>query len=251
MALGDTNSKSSGKVYENTFYSRIRFRNQDKLSLAFQFRSGLLVVAISEEKDGFQYEEKTKISLSPNKARILRDQLIEFRNQVIAGGADPNKAYGVNAGLKETVSFLAFHATDEVSPSGIQGYAVTIGKVDGAGKVSDIFDFVFNLDYHYGLIWDNLKNMEFEKEVKDLLELDVFIAVLDEFIGTASGATGYSVFDIGRYEIHRIINPVYEKLGIERGKSSGSSGNGTNYFNNSNTGSRSTSRSVEDIEDMM
>lgn len=255
MALGDGNnnygsnngSSGGGKVYDNTFYSRIRFRNNNKMTLTFSFRSGLLRVSINEEKESYKYEEKTFINLSAAKARLLRDILIkEFKPNMAT--LDPNKAFGVNAGIGETVSFIAFHVTGNV-PGEVPEYAVTIGKIDNSGNVTQCHDFVFNADYHYALQWDNLSTMDVSKVVDDYLELDTFIDILNEFVNSASGATGYNTFDVGRYEIHRYIDPIYNKLGIERGKkSNGSNGGGDNYFSGS---PRSQSRTLDDFDDMM
>lgn len=251
MALGDSNANAKGnRPFENTFYSRIRFRNNG-MSLGFQFRSGLLVVTISEEKDNFQYTEVAKINLSPAKATTLRDLLVVFREKLQHGTIAPGEAYGVNSGLKETVSFIAFGVTGKISEAGIPQYCVNIGKVDANANRTEEAQFVFNIDYNYGLIWSNLDAFDVEKEVKDLLELDVFISTLNEFVNTASGAAGYSVFDIGRYELARMINPIYDKLGIERSsnKNNGSRGGEDNYFSNKNA--RSTNRSVDDLDDFM
>lgn len=249
MALGD----SGRKVYDNTFYSRIRF-TANGLRLTPQFSAGLLNWAVQEEKDNYKYEDLVKVSLSPMKVHLLKDALALFRKGLEERTLSPEKAYGVEAGIRETRTFIAFHVTGRMSSSNVPEYAVTVGKVDQDGTKHDVYEFVFNSDYHFSLEWDNLDRMEFKKNMNDYLELDVFTATLDEFINSASGATGYSVFDIGRYEINRMINPIFEKLGIERNGNSRGGSAGPGYFSNNSMNppaGTSTSRSVDDLDDMV
>lgn len=260
MALGDSNGYSGGnnnKPFDNTFYSRIKFKNKDKRSVGFSFTKGLLCISISEEKDGYKYDELSTINLSPMKAMLLMNHLKSFVADIDSYAEDPNKAIGVNAGIKETVSFIAFHCTGKRSTSGYPETAMSIGKVDQDGKVHDVAEFVFNMDYHNSLEWSNLGTMEVGKRVSDSAELDMFIVVLNEFVNTSSGSTGYSVFDIGRYQIKRISDPIYEKLGIERYGGSGQRSSANNYFSGNamnapvGNGRQSTSRSYDEIEDML
>ena len=52
MSLGDAKGKigNGNKVFENTYYSRVGFKDYDqKLRLGFQYKSGMLVVDLSKE----------------------------------------------------------------------------------------------------------------------------------------------------------------------------------------------------------
>lgn len=260
MALGDDNSRN--QVYSSTFYSRIKFRNQsDKTVFGFSFKNGLLVININEEKDNFKYEEIASINLSPAKARLLRDKLSCFATdceRVVNEGVqvDSNHAYGVDAGFRDTVSFIAFRMTGELSEAGYPQIGCTIGKVDQDGTVHDNFEFIFNTNYHYSLEWSNLGNMDVSKNINDALELKILCDVLDEYIGSYSGAAGYMTFDVGRYEMNRMIKPIYEKLNIDTNRSSGNRGGDSGgFFANSNNGGSnrggSISRNVDEIEDLM
>lgn len=259
MALGDGNNGNgnSSRVYDSTFYSRAGSKNAEtKLRLAYRFRSGLMTIVIAQEKDGFKYDDATYINLSMKKARLFRDKLKEFKKQLLEGAApDPDKAFGVDAGIGETVSFIAMHTVAMDPDAGINGvgYGLTIGKINSNGEVTDVYDYPFNFSYHYSLAWNNLSAMDVSKEYNDMLELDELITVLDEFVSVSGGATAVSVFDMGRYEINRLMNPIYEKLGIERGRKNNSEGNnGGGYFRNAGaTSHQSNNRSIEDLDDLL
>src|SRR5574344_759635 len=130
MSLGDQrNNGGSNKMFENTYYSRVRFKDYDqKLNLGFQFKSGMLIVDVSKEKEGFEYETVANIFITPTKAKLLEALIAQFRADVEAGIATPEIGYGINAGMGEIVSVLAVHTIAE------GGIAVTVGKVDGSGN---------------------------------------------------------------------------------------------------------------------
>ena len=117
MAIGGTynsgNSSNGDKkqLYENTYYSRIRVKNEDaKLALGFSYRSGLLIAEVSEIKQGFQYEALENIYISPTKALLLTKEIKKFKSYLAEGKIEPNKAFGVTTGMGEKVSYIGFHA---------------------------------------------------------------------------------------------------------------------------------------------
>ena len=247
MALGDSNN---GKTYENTYYSRTRFKDYDnKVNLGFQFKSGMLVADISKEKDGFQYESLINIFITTTKAKILLEKIKEFEQDIASGVADPSKGYGINAGMGETVSILALHTT----PDG--GKAVFIGKVDNSGSITKSYDYVFNnKDFHYGLNWGNIESMDVSKTYYNDLEYEMFKDTIQQFSDVSSGAVGYAVADITRYDTQRILNkmnPIYDKLGIERNSNRGGynrNGSGSNdYF--MNAPASSNHKNYDDMEE--
>ena len=86
MAIGGNRDEQSGnnnnRIFENTYYSRLRFRNdQFKTNLGISFRSGLMIMEISrlQEGNGFKYDPVESIYLSPTKARILAGELLRFK----------------------------------------------------------------------------------------------------------------------------------------------------------------------------
>lgn len=251
MAIGDygngnsNNSNGNNKLYENTYYSRLRAKTSDgKTALGYSFRSGLLIISIAEQKDGFRYEDLEAIHLSPTKATILANQLKSFKSEMEAGNLVPGKAYGVNAGMGEKVTYIAAHIDED------NNILITIGKFDSNGQIIEKATTHFNKEYHYGLEWNNIESMDLSKAYYDNLELDQLITLAEDFGRSMSGAYAYSHADLTRYDNARILgkmDPIYDKLGIERRSSGNGGGNrGTNNFLN-NAGTSSNHTTLDDI----
>lgn len=252
MAIGDngnSGSNNNGKLYENTYYSRLRVKNSEsKLSLTPSFKSGLLVLSIAEQKEGFKYDTIEEIYLSPTKAKLLALEIEKFKEYLEKGDIIPGKAFGVNAGMGEKVTYIGFHATEDMRT------IVTIGKIDGSGNIIEKADITLNKDYHYALEWDNINNMDVAKATYDGLELDQIHEVCEDFGRHMNGAIAYSVADLTRYDHARIVSkmdPIYDKLGIERKSYNGNSNRGSNNFMNNLGNTDSNHRSMDSIEDMM
>lgn len=255
MAIGDFGNNNSGnsnnnKLFENTYYSRLRMRSSEtKLALTPTFNSGLLKLEISEIKEGFKYEKVISISLSPTKARLLAAEIEKFKAYYIEGNIIPGKAYGVNAGMNDKVTYIGFHATTE------RHILVTIGKFDGNGNIVEATTIPLNVDYHFALEWSDINNMDINKVYNDTLELDQLHDLLEDFGRHMNGAIAYSVADLTRYDNARILgkmDPIYDKLGIER-KSSNGNGNYESRSNSflENSGRVNSSKTtIEDVEDL-
>ena len=74
--------------------------------------------------------------------------------------------------------------------------------------------------------------------------------MLIDFARSMSGAYAYSVADLTRYDLGAIkskMDPIYDKLGIER-RSPGNRNYGENNFLTNAKASTSTSTSFDDIE---
>ena len=70
MAIGDNNnSGNNNKPYENTYYSRIRFKNGDR-QVNINFHSGLMQLEVGSisQTDGFKFNSEGSVYLSANKA---------------------------------------------------------------------------------------------------------------------------------------------------------------------------------------
>lgn len=251
-------NNQNGKLFENTYYSRLRIKNADsKLALGFSFKSGLMYADISELKDpsSYKYESLESICLSPTKAGILYCEINSFKEFAEEckknGSIDTGKAFGVNAGLSEKVSYIAFHLSEDGST------CITIGKIDGSGNILERATIMLNRDYHYGLEWTDIDNMQLEKNTYDDVELTQIQYILNDFSRAMSGATAYSFADLTRYDNARILkkmDPIYDKLGIERLSSNGYSNNGgsrSNNFLNSISNKSSNNVSIDSIEDML
>ena len=256
MAIGDNGTNNNnGKMYENTYFSRLRFKNADsKLALGVSFRSGLLILEISELQDqnGFKYEPLQSIFLSPTKARLFADEIRKFKDYLYSGEIIPNKAFGVNAGMNEKVSYIAIHADES------KNIYITIGKIDGNGQIIEQATMALNKEYHFALEWDNIQTMELSKVYNDDLEIGQLIDVLDDFARSMNGAIAYSAIDLGRYDLGRVLkkmDPIYDKLGIERknsGTNGGSYGRSNSFLDNvGRSGSNSNHTTIEDVENIL
>ena len=254
MAIGEnytSDFNNSGndqkKLFEQTFYSRLRFKNENEgNTLNISYNAGLLKIGIDQILDGFKYDNKITISLSPTKARILADQLNMMEEYIAKGKISDGIAFGVNAGMKEKVTFIAFHVNPEDN-----GIIITIGTFDNAGKIIDRFDYRCHTQYHYGLTWTDLNSNKLDKTYYDNTEYNSIKSTIVDFARFMSGAAAYSVMDLGRYEFARVLNkmnPIYDALHIER--YSGNGGNKSfqqNSFLNNSSGV-SSGRSLDQIE---
>lgn len=247
MGIADSNNNgaNNGKLYENTYYSRLRFKNpENKLTLTPSFRSGLLVLEIAEQKEGFKYDTLTNICLSPTKAKLLVNEIDKFKKYLNSGNIVEGKAYGVNAGMGEKVSYIGFHSDEQKT------IYITIGKIDGSGNIIEQVTTSLNKDYHFALEWDNIESMDVAKSYNNDIELEQLYELLNDFGRSMNGAIGYSTIDLGRYDNARILkkmDPIYDKLGIERMNSgNGNYSRGNSFLDNSRS-VNSNHTSIEDV----
>ena len=259
MAIGEYgNNKPSnegkGKLYEQAYYPRIGTKAENGLQLKYTFRSGLLSVSIQEWKDA-KFETLAEIFLSPMKAYLFAEELDKFKGYYLAGDKEalaPGKAYGVNAGMGEKVSYIGIHMDEN------ERMLMTIGKIDGSGNILESCTIELNKDYHYALEWDNINTMDLAKAFNNFAEFDMLRNMVYDFGRNMNGAIAYSVADLTRYDQARILgkmDPIYDKLGIERrnngNQNSGNSYNRSNNFLNNSRSVESEHRSYDSIEEMM
>jgi hypothetical protein len=241
---GDNSGSAQNKLFEATYYSRLRFKNPEtKMSISPSFRSGNLVLEISEILDNFKYDSKIAINISPTKARLFADKLKQFKDEIVNGTYTDGKGYGITSGMREKVTYIAAHSENG-------SMIITIGEIDGNGNIIKSFDYNINKDYHYSIQWNNVRNMDIVKDIDNFIELNQLIDLVEDFGRVMSGAIGYSAADINRYESARVLrkmDPIYDKLGIERISNGGNYGGASNNFlNNAKTESNHTS--FESIE---
>lgn len=254
MAIGGTyngNSSGEGKkqLYENTYYSRIRIKNDEaKLALGFSYRSGLLCAEISEIKEGFQYEALESAYISPTKAALLVRELKAFKYYLTEAEEKitPNKAFGVTTGMGEKISYIGFHANED------KKLFVTIGKFDGSGNIINSVTIPLNSEYHFAVEWDDINSMEnLSKVYYESIELDQMLQMFEDFARCMTGALAYSVVDLAKFDIAGIkgkMDPIYDKLGIEKRSYNGNKSYGTNDFLSNAGKATSKSTSFDDIE---
>lgn len=246
MAIGDfgnNNNQQKRNNVERNFFSRVKIKNPESdLALNFNFSGGLLNVTIDEKEEGFKYNTLQKISLSPYKAKMMYEQIQAFKAYLSEGNIIPGKAFGVNAGMGEKVTYIGFHANEAGVP------IVTIGKFNNEGVIIEQASITFNKDYYFALDWKNIEENDVEKHYYDDCDLFMFEKTIKDFADNMNGALAYSVVDLYRYETQRIVgkmDPIYEKLGIERRDFGGN--RGSNSFLDNHAATSSTSTSIDDI----
>jgi hypothetical protein len=248
MGIGDSTNSNFNKIYDPTYYSRLTLKNSDSKRLSISYRSGLMILEIGKSigsGDSFKVETEETIYLSPMKAHILTNQINSFIEYKKAGNIDPKKAFGVNAGMGEKVTYIAFSADTDGSN------VITIGKFDGKGVIVESASFRMSIDFNYALNWDDLAANNLTKVFDNDAEIIMLRNAIADFSRSMSGAYGYSAFDINRYEQNKAnkrIDQIFDALGIERQNYGGNKSFSQNNFLN-NTSSKSTS--YEEIEDLL
>lgn len=252
MAIGDSsysnnNDNTQRKLYDQTYYSRIRFKNDDK-SLSFTYRSGLLVIEISSvDKTTYKVTPLSAIHLSPTKAMMMCEEIKAFKKYLEGNKIKENVAFGINGGMGEKISYMGLHTNEK------KEIFLTIGKFDANGKIVESNTFQFPKDYNYSLEWKDITKMDVEKVFNNYIELEIFHNTIADFARFMSGAAGYAAADLTRYDHARIMSkmdPIYDKLGIER-RSSNYNGGSTNNFLNNAASSSSRSTTIDDLEDIL
>lgn len=248
MAIGDgnfTNSNNSNKIYEPTYYSRFRLSRNNDMGISISYRSGLMIVEINKAEDGFKTTPLETIYLSPLKAKMLAEELRKFVEYKSGNKIDPKKAFGVNAGMNEKVTFIGF------SSDSSKNVYCTIGKFDGSGVIVESAKYTFAREYNYSLEWNDIEANDLQKIYNDEVELNLLIQAFDDFSRSATGALGYGTLDLNRYEMNKIdkrIDQVFDKLGIERRSYNGGGNRGSNNFL---TNASSKPTTLEDVEDLL
>lgn len=248
MAIGDGgNSTSGNKVFEPTYYSRFRLSRTEAQGISITYRSGLMILELNKLEDGFKTTPLISIFLSPIKAGLLAKQIEEGLFPYMEDKKiDPNVGFGVNAGMNEKVTFIAFSTDSD------KNIFATIGKFDGTGTIVESYKYQFANDYNYALHWKNVESNNLEKVYDNNIEIAMLVQALKDFSRSASGALGYGTLDLNRYQKnqeYKRIDQVMDKLGIERRSNGGSYNRGDNNFLNNAGSSKSTS--VEEIEDLL
>ena len=255
MAIGDYSSNSysnnnggnnQNKVYDPTFYSRLKIKNDaQKLVLSVRFSGGLMTFEISQISDSFKTEPVESISISPTKAQLLSIELKKFLEYYKSGDITIGKAFGICGGMKEKVSYIGFHADND------KNILVTIGKFGNDGTIIKSATIALNKDYHYALEWTNIEKNSIEKAYDNTIEFIQIQNTVDDFAKYMNGALGYSMLDLNRYESNKNNNnfkAIFEKLGIERRSYSGG---GSNDFLSNSSRVESNHTSIENIEDLL
>lgn len=236
MALGDTNVNQN-RTYSPNYYSKWSIKQKDgKLRMVASYGSGLLKISVQQQGEGYRYDPLADITLSPTKARIFADQVQTFINDFYSEDGWSGKSYGVDTGFKDVRPVIIATA--------INGNPyIVVGKVSPDGSFESRVDYSINQEYHYGLEWSNLDNMEVDRNFYNITELEQIRDLCNEYAASAFGATAASTLEMAKwdYSITRNVDAIAEKLGVER-RTRNDSSTGNSYFNrdhNPNAGSDS------------
>lgn len=223
-------SNNNNKVYDSNYYSRLNIKNPDTGdSLSIKYSAGLMTITMEHRNAMNQIEPVVAISLSAFKSMLLKQAMEAFFEYKKESKIDESKAFGVNTGMGDRLSFIGFSTNKD------KDNIITIGKMNGQGNVTDSFKYTFVKNYHYNIEWTNIDKMEFDKNFANDLEVTALYKAIADFADNISGAAGYAALDLGRYEYNRLIkkiDPIYDKLGIERNINYS---NGGGYNNNGGT----------------
>lgn len=241
-------SQNSNKPYENTYYSRLRFKSDNDV-LSVQYRSGLMILDLgSLEQNGFKVNSNIAIHLSAIKAHMLVNSIDEFLKYRAGSELDPEKGFGVAAGMGEKITFISF------STDADRYIYITIGKFDTQGRVIESYKFRMNHNYNYALSWNNLDANDLSKVYDDDAEIAMLRNAIEDFSRSSNGAIGYAVADTARWDTHRLnkrIDQMFDKLGIEKYTGGGNNRNyGTNNFLD-NAASTSRSTTLDEMENLL
>ncbi|MBR6289317.1 MAG: hypothetical protein IKR19_08280 [Acholeplasmatales bacterium] len=253
MAIGDSysgnsSSNSNNRLYDNTYYSRLRFRGTDH-SLSIYYRSGLMCLEVYDlEENTYKVLPKCNIFLSPTKANILSHEIKSFKEYLQRDDVKENVAFGVNGGMGEKVSYIGFHTNKN------KDINITIGKFDDKGQIIESYTVTLPKDYNYGLEWKDISAMDIEKVYHNGIELEMIHNAITDFGRSMSGASAYSGLDLGRYDTARILrkmDPIYDKLGIERKYTGNGGAVNNNFLNNASASTSSRSTTIDEMEDLL
>ena len=254
MAIGSNDYSSSSsnqqnKTYDANYYSRLKIKNNDaKLVLSAKFSQGLLYIDISTINESFKTESVELICLSPTKALLLSREIRNFIEYLNSGDIDPNKAFGVNGGMGEKVSYIGFHTTQN------KDILITIGKFDNEGNIIQSHTMPLNKDYNYSLQWSDIFNNRISKNYDNMVEITQILNLVEDFARYMTGAAGYATLDLNRYESNRNYNNfklIFDKLGIERPSGNNYRGGGSNDFLSNSSRVEPNHTSIDSIEGLL
>ena len=245
MSLGDSRSsaENKNKIYEKQYSSRFSVRdyqhNTNKV-LNYSYKNGMLIISIDKIKDGgFEYETIVDAWITPTKAKLLLQAIKDFKE---AKKLPANAGFGIASGMGETQRAFILRSDENGNPM------VTIGKFNGNnGEWIVVEDFRFNNDnFHFYLNWEDYKNNgSASSTYYNNIEFEQLEQIVSNFANNMDGAIAYSTVDMLKFDFRGIlnkINPIYDKLGIERQFSGRTTSTGS-FFGGSNQRNFGTSES--------
>lgn len=252
----NTNGKGSKSIYNPEVFSQVRFFNSssqvDNTSLSFSFWNGLLKISINPiivnngSANRVDKDNAISIYLSPLKASILLKFAKEFRD-------DPKKY--MNSGVNTNKGII--YLTDGKDEFNQDSKFLVIKIIDSTtGDCKSQAAYEFNKSDHFGIInYTNKNNFTRYYDGADIIELNLFINVLDSYIKSATSAYAASVMEASKFDSTRTFNSlreIKEKLGIKyEGKNNNNSeGNKPSYFNLNQGNSQTTSNNYSQVNNI-
>lgn len=251
MPLGnyDNNSKKRNSI---NVYSPYRMSNTEGIDpsvLNFTFCLGMLKISISPKKPGdqiaFDHEKAIEVYLTHIKAKILSDEIKymlkhkgEVHNVSVSTGKD---------------GLITFSDGQELQTN---KYTLLLRKIDENGVPTTNYAYEFKDDYHFTMRnYDPNNPSAYDKVIHDMIEVEQFILLLDEYNRAWTGADAYMVRDNFKYwdSIYNTkLDTIMEKLGIDFSKTGNYSKNNNNSFFTNNSGSNNYRQSsLDDISGVM
>ncbi len=247
MALGDfrtnNDSKKENSSYDKEYFSRLIIRDYQHNSgkaLNFKYKKGMMIISIDKVKEGgFETEVIVDSWITITKAKLLVNAIEAFKNEKTHS---LSSGYGISSGMGEVQRAFILHGNANGDP------AVTIGKYDGqTGEwlAKETFEFNVN-DFHFYLNWSDKDANKATPIYNNGIEFEMLENAVRNFANSMDGAVAYSVADMLKGDFRGVLNklnPVYDKLGIERTMGSRSSNNVGNFFG----GGSSEHKSLDDV----
>ena len=227
------------KKYDTVYYSRFKASNYNtNTELNIRYSAGMMTLGIRDKSVTYtpgsnNNNNLIEIVLTGVKANILVQKMDEFEQRIAEGNISPKEAFGVQTGLGEISTVIAFHINDDGT-----GKAFSICKVNKDGNIVDKYSYQFQSENYYGLDWKDLSKMKFEKKYTNDIEYYILKNTIKEFGINFTGAGAYPVLDMYRYDYRSLqnrIDAVSEKLGIPtRSTNYSSQRSANNFFNGMN-----------------
>lgn len=236
MALGDSNYSSERKSNKEKIvisqYSDYSASNKDGVvassRLSYAFYGGTLKITIaprdpqsSDEKPSYNYQNAGNIYLQHTKCRILRDAILEMKN-------NPSIH---NVGVPSKDKLISFSDGTEL---GIETPALIIREISEDGTPTSVYIYEFKNNFHYSVVNFNDKDASFDKNYHTDLEVDQFIEILDSYIKAMTGAQAYVTLDMftNADEAGNVLRNVASQVGVPENTSRANYRQQNSYFNN-------------------
>jgi len=247
MALGNGGYNNSSSDLDITYYSRVRFMNNDgKLSLSFSFWKGTLKISISDRTvQNVKDSEIVSVIISPFKAKAFVECIDKILINDLNNAGIP-EIWGIDGGSVQSGirSTLAIGNSEE-------GIFLYINKINENRDYDVKQRFVFRSGANNIFKFSDLENGVCVEENMDRITLEILRDLFDDFARGASGAFAVGHLDLQRYEISRLtrfLNSVSNSLNIYPYRDLGGNsnvnnrqGNGSFFRNNNNNGSNNNS----------